>query len=288
MKDSLWSQEFSKEYTFEQWISGTKGLYNKDFLMGIDRNELEKQYGSKYVNDLLNTFSINRNIDRVEEHENLEIFCFYETKIFIICGIIDFSQTLSIFEKFLMSGNYIDLYKKGISSNTEFKRSQKRLSQYFSYCVADQLWNKGYRLPMKKYKGEQIPRADIDKIKISKKNILMDYGDIDVLALDTEKKEVILFELKYYKPYISLDESLSKDQRKFEEDEVTRKVKKREEIVSENIEGVVEYILGEPQSGYTVKSILLTPRANSYANNQKDICYLTWAEFLEKVKDKQL
>ncbi len=97
-----------------------------------------------------------------------------------------------------------------------------------------------------------------------------------------------MFEIKNYKPAVSSDEMLNKDRKKVEEDDVLRMMQKREDVVLKNIDEVVKYILGSYESGYKVKSILLTPRTNYYAIRESKLNYLTWAEFMDKAKSKEL
>lgn len=87
---------------------------------------------------------------------------------------------------------------------------------------------------------------------------------------------------------MSSDEMLNKDRKKVEVDDVLRMMQKREDVVLKNIDEVVKYILGSYESGYKVKSILLTPRTNYYANRESKLNYLTWAEFMDKAKSKEL
>lgn len=75
------------------------------------------------------------------------------------------------------------------------------------------LANNGYILPTEIVNKKECIRAEIDKIEIENENILKDsngkaLGDIDVLAINIDKKEILLFELKYYKPAISIHDLL--------------------------------------------------------------------------------
>lgn len=263
-------------------------LFTKVPLIVLKKSQLEDICGRECLEAILNAFSINRNIVNCQLKQGLELFSFYEKDGIIVVGGFDFAQNITTFEKFILSKDYIDIFKKSEALDKNLTKTQKKMSKYIAISVSDYLYSKGYRLPMEKYDNILIPRAEIDKIKINGKQILSSCGDIDVLALDIEKKIVFLFEIKYYKPAISSLDMLYKDQKRIEEDEVLRKMKKREEVVIENIEEVVKYILGEYESGYTVKSILLTPRTNYYAVNEKNINYLTWAEFMDRAERKEL
>lgn len=257
-------------------------------LMILERSQLEQICGQENLEAILNTFSINRNISAHQNSQEIELFSLYERDDLIVVGNFDFEQNISAFEKFILSKDYVDIFKKSEELEKRLTKIQKKMSKYVAISVADYLYSKGYKLPMEKYNRQMIPRAEIDKIKINGKQLLADCGDIDVLALDIEKKIVFLFEIKYYKPAISSYEMLYKDKSRIEEDEVLRKMQKREEVVLDNIDEVVKYVLKNYESGYKVKSIFLTPRTNYYAINEKKLNYLTWAEFTDKAGRKEL
>ncbi|CEQ29790.1 Uncharacterised protein [[Clostridium] sordellii] len=284
----LMIMEFPTEKMYWEYLKSDNKLFENFPLIVIEKNIMEEVCGKEQLEAILDTFSINRNINQCEFNKKLELLSFYETDKFIIFGNFDFAQNISAFEKFLLSNDYIDVLKKNISQKKVFTKSQKKMSQYLSISVADYLYYTGYKLPMEKYKDTLIPRAEIDKVKVNGKQLLATCGDIDVLALDSVKKVVILFEIKYYKPAISTTDMLYKDKSRIDKDEVIRKMEKREEIVYENIDEIVKYVLGKYEPGYKVKSILLTPRTNYYAIKEEKLDYLTWAEFIEKADNNQL
>lgn len=288
----LLRREFPTKKDFNEFIDGKKGLFEAEPVFVMGKAFLQSICGEEMMEALLNTFSINRNIANRKVNE-LELFCFYEVGELIVFGNFDYAQTISVFEKFLLSGHYIDVYKENVSQHKEIRKAQNTLSKYFSASVADYLLSCGYDLPMETYLGIEIPRAEIEKIDVQGKNILISehnkkLGDIDVLALNQEKKEILIFELKFYKPAISMNDMLLRDRSLVESKEVVRHMKEREEAVRQNVDEVVKFILGESRSGYTVKSILLTARANYYGVQEKEVDYLTWAQFLEKAKRKEI
>lgn len=289
----LLKMEFPKEKDFCEFVDGKKELFEAYPVFVMEKTLLQSICGEETIEALLNIFSINRNIVNHIEADELELFCFYEVGEFVVFGNFDLSQTISMFEKFLISGHYIDIYKENISQNKEIKKAQNTLSKYFSASVADYLLGCGYDLPTEIYLGIEIPRAEIEKIDVRGKNILISehnekLGDIDVLALNQEKKEVLIFELKFYKPAISMNDMLFRDRSLVESKNVFRHIKEREEAVRQNVDEVVNFILGERKMGYTVKSILLTARANYYGIQEKKVDYLTWTQFLEKAKRKEI
>lgn len=288
----LFRMEYSKD-DYEDFINRRGALFKHMPIFVMKKTLLEEIYGVECFEAMLNTFSLNRNINKHKNVDELELFCFYEVGSFIIFGNFDLFQTISTFTKFLISGHFIDIYKEKISDNKQIKSVQKKLSNYFSFCVADYLFVNGYHIPMEKFKGTNIPRADIEKIPIYGKNILITennqkLGDIDVLALNRQTKQVLIFELKFFKPAITAKEMFLRDQNLIEDNEVLRHIKEREAVISDNIDEVVKFILEEFEEGYSVKSILLTARTNYYCIHENNIEYLTWAEFLEKVKKREL
>lgn len=279
--------EFPTKNDYDSYFKSARLFVNIP-LMILKRAELEQICSQESLEAILNAFSINRNISTHRNSQEIELFSLYERDELIVVGNFDFAQNISTFEKFILSKDYVDIFKKSKELEKSLTKIQKKMSKYVAISAADFLYSKGYALPMEKYNSQMIPRAEIDKIKINGKQILADCGDIDVLAIDREKKIVFLFEIKYYKPAISSYEMLYKDKSRIEEDEVLRKMQKREEVVLDNIDEVVKYVLEKYESGYKVKSIFLTPRTNYYAINEKKLNYLTWTEFMDKAGSKGL
>ncbi len=260
--------EFPTKNDYASYFKSDKLFINTP-LMILKRAELEQICSQESLEAILNAFSINRNISTHRNSQEIELFSLYERNELIVVGNFDFAQNISTFEKFVLSKDYVDIYKKSRELEKSLTKIQKKMSKYVAISAADYLYSKGYALPMEKHNRQMIPRAEIDKIKINGKQLLAECGDIDVLAIDREKKIVFLFEIKYYKPAISSYEMLYKDKSRIEEDEVIRKMQKREEVVLDNIDEVVKYVLEKYESGYKVKSIFLTPRTNYYAINEK-------------------
>lgn len=140
------------------------------------------------------------------------------------------------------------------------------------------------------YRGKQCIRAEIDRIEVNNKNILIDennhkLGDIDVLALNKSKKEILLFELKYYRPAFENKELFSRDKSLIVNKKVIQHMKEREKAVLKYSRNIVKFINGEVEDGYSVKSILLTVRTNFYGLQETDVEYMTWAEFIGRMKE---
>ena len=169
-----------------------------------------------------------------------------------------------------------------------FAKAQRNISNYFSYCVADLLFSNGYELPLEKYYSNDCIRVEIEKIDINGKNILVKLGDIDVLALNRKRKEILLFELKYYKPAVEYKDMFIRDKSIIIDKEVIRHIKDRESAIEKNIDAVVKFITGKEENGYSVNSILLSPRTNYYGLCQEEVKYLTWDKLCESAKELSL
>lgn len=291
LEQIIFKYEFKNNEEFKAWVQEEKELFSDSPIYVIEKELLEKTFNKSILEAILNTFSINKHFDSLADY--MELFCFFEVDDFVMFGGIDVVQTFGIFEKFLLSGHYIEAYKKGISSNKIFTKAQRNMSKYFSYCVADLLANNGYILPTEIVNKKECIRAEIDKIEIENENILKDsngkaLGDIDVLAINIDKKEILLFELKYYKPAISIHDFFVRDKSLIVDKRVLEHIQAREKAISSHKRGVVKYILGKCDGDYRVRSFLLTARTNYYGLIENEVEYITWAELVKNVEQNRL
>lgn len=291
LEQIIFKYEFKNNEEFKAWVQEEKELFSDSPIYVIEKELLEKTFNKSILEAILNTFSINKHFDSLADY--MELFCFFEVDDFVMFGGIDVVQTFGIFEKFLLSGHYIEAYKKGISSNKIFTKAQRNMSKYFSYCVADLLANNGYILPTEIVNKKECIRAEIDKIEIENENILKDsngkaLGDIDVLAINIDKKEILLFELKYYKPAISIHNLFVRDKSLIVDKRVLEHIQAREKAISSHKRGVVKYILGKCDGDYRVRSFLLTARTNYYGLIENEVEYITWAELVKNVEQNRL
>lgn len=291
LEQIIFKYEFKNNEEFKAWVQEEKELFSDSPIYVIEKELLEKTFNKSILEAILNTFSINKHFDSLADY--MELFCFFEVDDFVMFGGIDVVQTFGIFEKFLLSGHYIEAYKKGISSNKIFTKAQRNMSKYFSYCVADLLANNGYILPTEIVNKKECIRAEIDKIEIENENILKDsngkaLGDIDVLAINIDKKEILLFELKYYKPAISIHDLFVRDKSLIVDKRVLEHIQAREKAISSHKRGVVKYILGKCDGDYRVRSFLLTARTNYYGLIENEVEYITWAELAKNVEQNRL
>ena len=291
LEQIIFKYEFKNNEEFKAWVQEEKELFSDSPIYVIEKELFEKTFNKSILEAILNTFSINKHFDSLADY--MELFCFFEVDDFVMFGGIDVVQTFGIFEKFLLSGHYIEAYKKGISSNKIFTKAQRNMSKFFSYCVADLLANNGYILPTEIVNKKECIRAEIDKIEIENENILKDsngkaLGDIDVLAINIDKKEILLFELKYYKPAISIHDLFVRDKSLIVDKRVLEHIQAREKAISSHKRGVVKYILGKCDGDYRVRSFLLTARTNYYGLIENEVEYITWAELVKKVEQNRL
>lgn len=238
--------------------------------------------------NIIQTFSLNnikKDVDGEFSVYDIELASFYEYEDYIIWGEVDFIQNISTFEKFSMSSHFLERYNLNEEIIKESRQIQTKLSTYLSYVIADLLYSKGYKLPMEKIEDGYAIKAEIDKIKVSNKNILNTYGDIDVLALDENKKEILNIEFKHYKPAMNMKELMYNDKSKIEDKRIVDKVKKREGVIKENISEVVRFLGGNEKEKFNVKSIIITSRPNFYAiNMSKSVEYMTWNQFISWIE----
>lgn len=291
LEQIIFKYEFKNNEEFKAWVQEEKELFSDSPIYVIEKELFEKTFNKSILEAILNTFSINKHFDSLADY--MELFCFFEVDDFVMFGGIDVVQTFGIFEKFLLSGHYIEAYKKGISSNKIFTKAQRNMSKFFSYCVADLLANNGYILPTEIVNKKECIRAEIDKIEIENENILKDsngkaLGDIDILAINIDKKEILLFELKYYKPAISIHDLFVRDKSLIVDKRVLEHIQAREKAISSHKRGVVKYILGKCDGDYRVRSFLLTARTNYYGLIENEVEYITWAELVKKVEQNRL
>ena len=139
------------------------------------------------INAILQAFSIkNKSVDGVE------LSCFYLSENVVYFGVCDMIYVFEIFEKFSLSGYFLEFYKQNIDFVKLLNPCQKRISTYMSYVLTDILVNEGYKMHIEKFKyNNQVyysPCAEIRTISKGKVNILKNLGDIDILFLDEYKK----------------------------------------------------------------------------------------------------
>lgn len=129
LEQIIFKYEFKNNEEFKAWVQEEKELFSDSPIYVIEKELLEKTFNKSILEAILNTFSINKHFDSLADY--MELFCFFEVDDFVMFGGIDVVQTFGIFEKFLLSGHYIEAYKKGISSNKIFTKAQRNMSKFF-------------------------------------------------------------------------------------------------------------------------------------------------------------
>ncbi|WFA82655.1 hypothetical protein [Paenibacillus amylolyticus] len=87
-----------------------------------------------------------------------------------------------------------------------------------------------------------------------------DLGDLDAIVINKLKKEVIIFEIKYYKPASELTEILKKDKKIFDDID---KIQRRATWVKENMKDIIA-AWNLQDCEYIVKTYLVTARPNYF------------------------
>lgn len=261
-------------------------IYSKKILKESIKNYSDFDNFLKFLSV---TRDLNSNIDLDRQ---LELRSFYEIGDYLIFGNLDFIQNISALEKFISSGHFIEYFDTKINVK-ECQRIQKKLSARLSYVLSEKFHINGYLVPLekasKKLGKELIQRAEINKIIVNGQNILSQIGDIDVIAVDKEKKEIFLIELKHYKPAINSYDLFRKDKMKIEDKKVLKKILKRQKKIEENIIEVGNFFGWELSSDFKVKSIFVTSRVNYYAINEMNkIDYYTYASLINKINSKSI
>ncbi|MED1724738.1 hypothetical protein [Brevibacillus parabrevis] len=246
------------------------------------------------VNQSIELFSINK----VQQHissptdSHYELRSIYEVGDFIVFGEIDLIQNISIFEKLVMSGHFLTMYKDDASSSSLFKKAQSKMSSLFAYKSTESLKQYNYIVPTEIKDGKEIIRAEIETIlDHNRKNILkkkdgVNLGDVDALAIDPRTNQVLVYELKFFKPATSFREMVYSDRRKIVNDKIVQKMMKRQNALEENLDSVVAFIGGEPYRSYTIKSVLVTIRSNFYCySNDIGVKFLTWNQLHENLRE---
>lgn len=248
------------------------------------------------VRRILHFFSINTLIeaDRLVGERDFELRSLYQTKDFIVFGELDLMQNVDIFEKLVFSGHFLEMYLSGDEAPQALRDSQQKMATLLSYKLAEMLNSAEYLVPVEKVSrhlgGGQVVKAEIGKILAGKTDILRGLGDIDVLAFNPQKSEVILIELKYFKPGRTIKEVVLSDAGKIESKRVVEKALIREKAVKDNLDTVLKMfnIMG-PAQNIKVRSILVTARPNFKAIQEGlGMEYLTWNELERQIKNKEL
>ena len=248
------------------------------------------------VESIINVFSLNRvvhfNNKLLDTNRLIELRSIYEIGDKIIFLPFDLVYNYSCFEKMLIKRHFVEYFSVSISElNNELERAldkiEERISSFISYVLVDRLLEHGYKLPMK----NKTPCAEIKSIPANNVNILKNKGDIDVLALDSTKKQIFNFELKFYKPLLNIEEVNSNHKIDERRKNIT-KLLERQRLLEDNIKFVIEYFgeSSEDADAYIVRSILVSPRPDYWMMQLKGkdgtYDYYHWSELIRRIEGK--
>lgn len=207
----------------------------------------------------------------------------------------DLFQNAAAFRSYAMSGHFIDLYSMDDGMQKKLSAVLNNMSTFIVYTLVDVLQQNGYTLPQEKKRIDgvlyTIPIAEIKKVKKGGVNLLNqdeDMGDIDILACDENSKTVYNIEVKHYKPAITVRQMLADDRNKVEGKDIVRKTLARETLINNEQETFLR-LLGVPvQSGYKVKSLIVSSRPNYFAQLSVNLECITWRQFCERAENRSL
>ncbi|NMI03207.1 hypothetical protein HF638_04430 [Paenibacillus sp. SZ31] len=197
---------------------------------------------------------------------------------FIAIGFFDSANSITVFKNLAMSDHFVE-EMFGSRATLPFKKAQEKISTLIAYKIALHFQNKyDYYVPIIE---KDIPYVNIKMFQgngIRKKIVNssnQDLGDLDAVVINKVKKEVIIFEIKYYKPASELTEILKKDKKIFDDID---KIQRRAAWVRENMDDVIT-AWNLQENEYTVKTYLVTARPNYFGKQieteNADISYFT-------------
>lgn len=216
------------------------------------------------IGKIIENFSINN-----KTALQIELSCFYFTRDVVYFGPCDMMQVFGMFEKFSLTGSYLEHFKSSVDLVNILQPCQRATSKYLCYVLTDILVSEGYKMHMEKFTYNKVQYnsacAEVENISNGKENILKNLGDCDVLFLDEYKRQVVCIEFKYFQPSITFEQLCKSDRNKFTKQvyEKIEQIHHREEALKLNIEYVVKY-LGGYGKDYTVKTIIVIARPNMY------------------------
>jgi hypothetical protein len=278
------NKKTNSEYDLPLQIIKTKKFRNESIL------------SSEKLDSILEVLSLNRLFkwDSNISERHVELRSIFEANDFIVFGTIDLLQNVGIFEKLVFSGHYLDMYSAKEEIPKSINNAQTKMATLLSFKLAETLHHSNYCVPTHKVRLESgiedVLRAEINKIPNGNRNILQGLGDIDVLALNKVKRQILNIEIKYFKPGINMRDLVFGDANRIAGKKVIEKVLRREKAIKENLDSVVQFICEKENSdGYTVRSFVVTIRPNFYAiDTDLKVEYLTYNELIKSIKLKQI
>ncbi|WP_413404676.1 hypothetical protein [Paenibacillus amylolyticus] len=182
---------------------------------------------------------------------------------FIAMGLLDSANSITVFKNLAMSDHFVqEMF--GSKATMPFKKAQEKISTLIAYKIALHFHDKyDYYVP---YIEKDIPYVNVKMFQgngVRKKivnELNQDLGDLDAIVINKLKKEVIIFEIKYYKPASELTEILKKDKKIFDDID---KIQRRATWVKENMKDIIA-AWNLQDCEYIVKTYLVTARPNYF------------------------
>ncbi|WP_313891677.1 hypothetical protein [Psychrobacillus sp.] len=210
----------------------------------------------------------------------------FELENILAFGILDSSNSITMFENIVTTDHFIEEIFGSRATRT-FQKAQNDIAYLMGMSIAFQFSKRDdYFVPMQE---KNVPYVNIKSIVGNgiKKRIFnsqnQDLGDFDAVIIDKKNKNIIIYEIKYFKPSMYSRDLILKD-RKILED--IPKIIARQEWMEEH---VIELIKAwELEEGdYTVETKLMTARPNFYSNEinkvNKKLSYVIYNEVLRDI-----
>lgn len=281
----LWNDQIEKVYSEE--AHKIRDITSDEFLDIIDKNKLSL-FSNKMQKFILR-FTLN--CEKILDDYNFEfkelIFGYSDDKYLYIAKKI-MMDTQEIIGNFCIYGQYNDLINNYYPNN--YDKIKNIYNKFMTYKVADLLLSNNYIVPMEKKRYNSrtiiIPRIEIKDYPNTKK---YDIGDIDVLFYSTYTNSIYILEYKNYEMFITSKGALEKEEKKINRDNVLSRMTERKQAFEENVNEVLDkYFKIHSKENVQVKSIVLSTKPNYYLRQCKEIYYLDWIDFKEKVDCKAL
>ncbi|WP_283610334.1 hypothetical protein [Faecalispora anaeroviscerum] len=283
-------------------VQDTRKGGHQDLYKIVSVSELYKKFESisdfKTVERILDTFTLRK---APEDFTDLQTRGFYEIRSIVRLGDqvmmtpFDMFQCASVFRGYALSGHNIELYLPNVDTQINLSSVLNITSTFVVYTMVDVLKNSGYTLPQEKKKIDGVlyvvPMAEIKKVMKDGVNLLKqdeNLIDIDILACNESSKIIYNIEVKHYKPAVSVKQMLLGDQSKIEGKQTVRKTLARESLIYREQESFLDFLNVRTDEKYTVKSFIVSSRANYYAQLCDSVECITWQKFCERAKNKTL
>lgn len=219
----------------------------------------------KKVYDIINYFMYKSKGTSKQKLSNphMDYKFIFKYENFIAIGLLDSGNSITVFKNLAMSDHFVE-EMFGSTATIPFKKAQEKISTLIAYKIALHFQDRhDYYVPsiekdipyvnVKMFQGNGVRKKIVSELN-------QDLGDLDAIVINKLKKEVIIFEIKYYKPASELTEILKKDKKIFDD---VDKIQRRAIWVKENMKDIIT-AWNLQDCKYTVKTYLITARPNYF------------------------